>query len=193
MKNPIATIYLENERKIVIELLPAAAPNTVNSFIYAAQQGVFDQHDIQRIVPRDWIDVSYTGFNKKEGQYLIPYEAELHPEIEPLPSDLGCVCMGGYGEMGQAGCEFFFPLRPCPEHKGVYPVFGKVIEGVEELIRIKGLELEPVYLYPKFEINRPIIPQRIIKVEVELFGQEYPEPERIMTTQLPKSWERGID
>ena len=28
--NPIATIYMENGKKIVIELLPDSAPNTVN-------------------------------------------------------------------------------------------------------------------------------------------------------------------
>ena len=29
--NPIATLYMKNGKKIVIELLPEAAPNTVNS------------------------------------------------------------------------------------------------------------------------------------------------------------------
>ena len=31
--NPIATLHMANGRKIVIELLPESAPNTVNSFI----------------------------------------------------------------------------------------------------------------------------------------------------------------
>ena len=34
--NPIATLCMANGKKIVIELLPEAAPNTVNSFIFAA-------------------------------------------------------------------------------------------------------------------------------------------------------------
>lgn len=34
--NPIAVLYMKNGKKIVIELLPEAAPNTVNSFIYVA-------------------------------------------------------------------------------------------------------------------------------------------------------------
>ena len=108
-KNPVATILMENGAKIVIELLPEAAPNTVNSFLYAAKRRVFDHHAIERIVPDSWIDMSYTGFRKKEGQYLIPYESRLHPEITPPDTTFGCVAMGGYGELGQAGCEFFFP------------------------------------------------------------------------------------
>ena len=87
--NPTATLYMTNGAKITIELLPEYAPNTVNSFIYAASHKVFDQHPIERIVPGNWIDMSYTGFRKAEGQYLIPYESNLHPEISPLDSDVG--------------------------------------------------------------------------------------------------------
>ncbi|MBR6812348.1 MAG: peptidylprolyl isomerase [Oscillospiraceae bacterium] len=190
MKNPLATIHLSGGGKIVIELLPESAPNTVNSFIWAAKNGIFDNHSIQRIVPEDWIDMSYTGFNKHEGQYLIPYEAKLHPEIEPLDSHFGCVCMGGYGELGQAGCEFFFPLRDCPTHKGVYPVFGKVIEGHSELERLRDLELVPVTDYPdpNLKVNRPVVPQIMEKVELELFGQEFPDPIVITDSKLPSCW-----
>ncbi|MBA4698298.1 MAG: peptidylprolyl isomerase [Ruminococcus sp.] len=189
--NPKAVIYMDSGNKIVIELLPNVAPNTVNSFIYAVQMGVFNQHDIERIVPEDWIDVSYSGFGKKEGQYLIPYEYELHPEIEPLDSGPGCVCMGGYGKIGQSGCEFFFPLRECPEHKGIYPVFGRILQGREELERLKNLELESVtdYPYPGVKVNKPKIPQRILKVEVKLYGQGFPGPVRIQSDERPKCWD----
>ena len=34
MTNPKATLHMANGADIVIELLPEAAPNTVNSFIY---------------------------------------------------------------------------------------------------------------------------------------------------------------
>ena len=121
--NPIATLFMKNGSRIVLELLPEAAPNTVNSFLFAALHGYLDHHAIERIVPGNWVDMSYTAFGHKECQFLIPNEFELHPEIEPLESHPGVVCMGGYGEAGLASCEFFFPLRDCPEHKGVYPVF----------------------------------------------------------------------
>ena len=124
---------MANGADIVIELLPEAAPNTVNSFIYAASHGYLDHHAIERIVPGNWVDVSYTAFGHKELQYLIPNEFALNPDVTPLDSHPGCVCMGGYGEAGLASCEFFFPLRDCPDHKGTYPVFGKVISGMDEI------------------------------------------------------------
>ena len=94
--HPTATLHMANGSKIVIELLPEAAPNTVNSFIYAASRGFMDHHAIQRIVPGNWVDMTYQAFGHKECQYLIPNEFELHPEIEPLDSHPGCVCMGGW-------------------------------------------------------------------------------------------------
>lgn len=188
--NPMAVLAMENGAELILELLPQAAPNTVNSFIQAAQQQVFDRHGIERIVPKDWIDMSYSGFGKKEGQYLIPYESELHPEIPPLDSHFGCVCMGGYGKMGQAGCEFFFPLRDCPEHKGIYPVFGRVLSGEEELLRLKSVELEPVtdYPYPGIEVNRPKQPQVVTQVKLRLYGYQPEPPVTLSREELPECW-----
>lgn len=189
MRNPIATIVMENGARIRIELLPEAAPNTVSSFLFAAGGGYMDHHAIQRIVPGDWIDVSYTAFGAKECQYLIPNEFELHPEITPLDSHPGCVCMGGYGEAGNASCEFFFPLRDCPEHKGIYPVFGKVLEGMEEIYRLEKVPTVPVdFPIPGVEVNEPIEPQVIDHVELKLFGVQYPLPVRVEHPDLPVCW-----
>ena len=189
-RNPKVTLHMANGARIVMELLPEAAPNTVNSFLYAALGGYMDHHAIERIVPGNWIDVSYTAFGQEACRYLIPNEFELHPEIEPLPSHPGCVCMGGYGDAGLAGCEFFFPLRDCPEHKGTYPVFGRVLEGMEELRRLERVETVPVTDFPieGVEVNRPVEPQVIERVETELYGGTYPEPVRVEKPKLPPCW-----
>ena len=91
--NPTAALHMANGKKIIIELLPEFAPNTVNSFIYVASRGLMDHHAIQRIVPGNWVDVTYTSFGKKEAQYLIPNEFTLNPGIEPLDSHPGMVGM----------------------------------------------------------------------------------------------------
>lgn len=187
--NPKATLYMANGSRIVIELLPEAAPNTVNSFLFAAQRGYLDNHAIERIVPGNWIDMSYTAFGHKECQYLIPNEFELHPELVPLASHPGCVCMGGYGDAGLASCEFFFPLRDCPEHERIYPVFGRVLEGMDEIWRLEKVETVPVdFPIEGVEVNEPIEPQVIARVEVELYGVAYPEPIRVAEPELPVCW-----
>ena len=67
-----------------------------------------------------------------------------------MDSHPGCVCMGGYGEDGLASCEFFFPLRDCPDHKGIYPVFGKVIEGMDEIWRLEKVKTRHLDLRQRF-------------------------------------------
>lgn len=158
-RNPVATVYMADGSRIVIELLPEYAPNTVNSFINLAQKGVYDNYAIQRVIARDWIDVSYSAFGKEEARYLIPSESELHPELEALDSHLGSVCMGGYGSLGESGGEFFFPLRDIPEHKGKLPVFGTVTEGLDVIERIANVptvlvEVEDEYLSPVSQPDR---------------------------------------
>lgn len=188
--NPTATLVMKNGKRIVIELLPEAAPNTVNSFLYVASKGLMDRHAIQRIVPGNWIDISYNAFGKKEARYLIPNEFALHPELTPLDSHPGCVCMGGYGEAGLASCEFFFPLRDCPDHKGIYPVFGRVLEGMEEIYRLEKVKTIPVdFPILGVEVNEPVEPEIIDHVELELYGETYPEPVRMKEQKLPPCWE----
>ncbi|MFV0527556.1 MAG: peptidylprolyl isomerase [Lachnospiraceae bacterium] len=190
VKNPLATLCMQSGEKIVIELLYAAAPNTVCSFLWAAARGIYDRHAVERIVPGDWIDMSYTAFGREDARYLLPSEFDLHPEITPLPSHFGCVCMGGYGSLGLAGCEFFFPLRDCPEHRGIYPVFGKVIQGSEVLRRLEQVQLQPVTDYPEpgVVVNEPVLPEILEQVELELFGQSFPAPVRVTHDQRPACW-----
>ncbi len=188
--NPKATLYMANGKKIVIELLPEAAPNTVNSFIAMASKGYLDNHSIERIVPGNWVDMSYSAFHHKECQYLIPNEFALNPDVTPLDSYPGVVCMGGYGEHGLASCEFFFPLRDCPDHKGTYPVFGKVVEGMDEILRLEKIETVPVTDFPiaGIEVNRPAQPEVVERVELELYGKTYPEPVRMESDWKPACW-----
>lgn len=188
-KNPIATLYMNNGSQIVIELLPEHAPNTVCSFIFAASHGYLDHHAIQRIVPGNWIDMSYNAFGREECRFLIPNEFDLHPEITPLPSHPGCVCMGGYGEAGLASCEFFFPLRDCPDHLGIYPVFGYVREGMDELYRLEKVPTRRVpFPIEGVEVNEPLQPEILEKVTLELFGKTYPLPVRMEKQELPPCW-----
>jgi peptidyl-prolyl cis-trans isomerase B (cyclophilin B) len=135
------------------------------------------------------VDVSYTAFGKKEAQYLIPNEFQLNPQVVPLDSHPGVVCMGGYGEAGLASCEFFFPLRDCPDHKGTYPVFGRVLEGMEEIWRLEKVETVPVdFPIEGVEVNEPVEPQIIERVELELYGETYPEPVKVENPDLPVCW-----
>ena len=50
MNNPVVTIEMENGKKIVAELYPEKAPNTVNNFISLVNSGFYDGLTFHRII-----------------------------------------------------------------------------------------------------------------------------------------------
>ncbi|MDR3120512.1 MAG: peptidylprolyl isomerase [Clostridiales bacterium] len=188
-----AVFHMESGGSVAVRLLQKAAPNTVNSFLYCARQGVYDGHAIERIVPGKYVDLSYRAFSRPEAKYLIPLEYELRPELVPIGIGFGCVCMGGYGALGIAGGEVFFPLSPCPELYGLYPVFGFVTSGHEELRRIASVAVTQVTDIPGVTIYRPVVPEVIRSVTLQTRTAdgrpyEYRDPVRIKNPTLPDNW-----
>ncbi len=185
--NPIATFNMENGQKIIVELLPKIAPNTVNSFIYLAKKGCYNNHSIQRIVPGSWIDLSYSAFGKDYAKYFIENEAKIQNSKE---IHYGQMCMGGYSDNEIASGEVFFPLRDCKDLQGKYPILGNVIEGLEILKEIEKVETKPIKLEqnPDMIINEPIVPVIIRSVEIETYGIEYAEPKKVAISKMPEKW-----
>ena len=178
MKNPIAVMTLAAGEEIRMELFPEIAPNAVASFIYLAGKGIFDNYPIERIVPGWVLDMSYHAFHCSDACYFIPNDT-LSGRY--LKAEFGTVGLGGYGKPDIAGGEFFFPLTDCPAITGTYPIFGKVIEGLEVLRRLEQVETYPVPFpdLPDVKINTPVTPEYIRSVTVETFGVAYGEPTRL--------------
>lgn len=82
----------------------------MRSFLWLAKNGCYTGHSIQRIVPGYVIDASYNAFGKEMACYLIDNESTSHGFPNHLRLEPGTIAMGGYGELGIAGGEFFFPL-----------------------------------------------------------------------------------
>ena len=187
MRNPIATMVLASGGVVRMELYPEIAPHAVASFVDLARKGVFDHYPIERIVLGWVLDMSYHAFHKAEACYFIPNDVKSGKYMEAV---FGTVGLGGYGEPDIAGGEFFFPLADCPAITGKYPIFGKVIEGLEELRRLEAVETYPVPFpgEPTVKINTPASPEFIERVTVETFGEELPEPTRIPRGEKPLFW-----
>lgn len=189
-QDPIATISMEDGASIVIRLCPSEAPNTVNSFISLSNRGLFDGHAIQRIVPGYVVDVSYNAFGREACKYLIANESRSHGVANNLNMEPGVIAMGGYGEDGIAGGEFFFPLAYHEKLDGNYPAFGVILSGLEEILRWEQVPLRPVP-YPQdpgIVVNEPVSPIVIASVRVDTFGVSYPEPVKLPMVNKPPSW-----
>ena len=114
------------------------------------------------------------------------FQIELKRKVKGIP-EFGDVCLGYFSDTEIAGAEFFFPLQRVEALKGKCPVFAQVIQGAEELHRIEKVETYP-NPYEPVEINVPRNPEIMVTVEVETFGVDYPEPEKIIPEKMPENW-----
>lgn len=110
-----------------IELFATQAPNTVNSFVFLANEGFFDGAPFHRVLP-DF--VAQTGDPTASGFGGPGYR--LADEISPdLKHDgPGVVAMANSGS-NTAGSQFYITYRAVPDLDGKYTIFGKVVKGME--------------------------------------------------------------
>ncbi len=126
-KSYIATIEMENGGQIVIELLPQSAPETVNNFIFLANEGWYDGVTFHRVIPGFMAQTGDpTGLGIGDPGYSIP------DEFDPALSHdgPGVVSMANSGP-NTGGSQFFITFAPATHLDGRHAIFGRVIEGMD--------------------------------------------------------------
>jgi cyclophilin family peptidyl-prolyl cis-trans isomerase/protein-disulfide isomerase len=125
-KSYVATIQTP-KGNIVIQLFADKAPLTVNNFVFLSQQGWYDGVTFHRVITNfaaETGDPSGTGYGGPG--YFIP--DEIVPELKyDAP---GWVGMANAGP-NTNGSQFFISLGPLPQFDGKYPLFGKVVSGMD--------------------------------------------------------------
>ena len=124
------TATIETERgDIVIELFPDVAPQTVNSFVFLAQEGWFDDAPFHRVLPGFMAqggDPTGTGMGG-------PGYAFANEISDDLSFDrAGLVAMANSGP-DTNGSQFFITYGAAEHLNGGYTIFGEVLEGMDVL------------------------------------------------------------
>jgi peptidyl-prolyl cis-trans isomerase B (cyclophilin B) len=172
MSNPIVTIDTGNDVKIKIELYPDIAPNTVNNFISLVNKGFYDGTIFHRVIPGFMIQGGDpNGLGTGGPGYQIKGEFAYNGFENDLKHTRGVLSMARAMNPNSAGSQFFIMVEDAPHLDGQYAAFGKVIEGMEEADRIVSV--------PRNRMDKPNEDQKMVKVTVETFGVEYPEPEKM--------------
>ena len=125
-KQYIATLHTE-KGDIVIELAADKAPLAVNSFIFLARNGWFDNITFHRVVPgfvAQAGDPSGTGY----GTPGYAFKNEISPNLNfDAPGVVGMANAGADSN----GSQFFITYSAQPTLDGKYTVFGHVIQGMD--------------------------------------------------------------
>ncbi len=117
---------------IVIELLPKAAPITVNNFVFLAQQGYYNGVTFHRVLPGFMAQGGDpTGTGTGGPGYFIPNETSPDLTFEGP----GIVAMANSGK-DRNGSQFFITFGSQHGLDGGYTIFGRVIKGMDVVNKI---------------------------------------------------------
>lgn len=122
-----AIIVMESGEEIVIELLPKSAPETVNNFVFLAEEGWYDGVTFHRVIPGFMAQTGDpTGLGIGDPGYAI--NDEFDPELSH--DGPGVVSMANSGP-NTGGSQFFITYAPATHLDGLHAIFGRVIEGMD--------------------------------------------------------------
>lgn len=171
-QNPIVTIEMNNGDIMKAELYPEIAPNTVNNFISLVKKGYYDGIIFHRVIRGFMIqggDPEGTGVGGPG--YSIKGEFSGNGFQNDLKHTKGVLSMARTMMPDTAGSQFFIMHETSPHLDGQYAGFGKVIEGEDVIDKIASVATD--------YMDKPLEEQKMKKVTVETFGEDYPEPETI--------------
>ncbi|MGB9561255.1 MAG: peptidylprolyl isomerase [bacterium] len=122
-----------------IELFPNVAPKTVKNFLDLTNKGFYNGLTFHRVIKGFVIQ---GGDPKGDGTggpgYTIP------AEFSNLKHETGTVAMARRpNDINSAGSQFYICLAPQPALDGQYTIFGKVVSGLDVVMRIGDVPTGP--------------------------------------------------
>ena len=167
MENPIMTLTMADGGKIVCELYPDKAPQSVRNMISLANKGFYDGLIFHRVISGFMIQ---GGCPKGTGiggpGYHIKGEFAMNGVNNPLKHTYGVLSMARSMMPDSAGSQFFIMTSDSPHLDGQYAAFGKVLEGMDVADAIVSVKRDMR--------DKPLEPQVMKSIRVETFGQTYP-------------------
>ena len=172
MSNPIVTIEMENGKKIVAELYPDIAPQSVRNFISLANAGFYNGLIFHRCIYGFMIQGGCPDGTGMGGPgYCIKGEFAANGFQNDLLHTRGVLSMARTADPNSAGSQFFIMTDDAPHLDNEYASFGMVIEGLDVVDAIVNTKRD--------WHDRPRETQRMKTVTVDTQGVEYDEPEKV--------------
>jgi len=139
----MVVIEMENVKKIKIELYPEIAPITVANFEKLVNQGFYNGLIFHRVIPGFMIQGGCPEGTGMGGPgWNIKGEFSSNGVKNDLKHTRGVISMARSMRPDSAGSQFFIMHEDAPHLDGQYAAFGKVVEGIEVVDEIAGVETD---------------------------------------------------
>ena len=130
---------------VKIELFSDVAPKHVERIKKLANDGLYDGVVFHRVIDGFMAQTGDVKFGNSSSENFDLRRAgmggsdlpDLPAEFNDLPHDRGTVSMARSSDPNSANSQFFICFKPAPFLDKQYTVFGKVLEGMEFVDKIK--------------------------------------------------------
>ena len=172
MANPIVTFEMQDGGKIVAELYPDIAPQSVRNFIALANAGYYDGLIFHRVIPGFMIQGGCPEGSGMGGPgYCIKGEFFFNGFKNDLRHKRGVLSMARSSSPNSAGSQFFIMHADSKHLDGQYAAFGKVTNGLEVIDAIASVKTD--------RNDRPQVEQKIASITVERNGAALAELKKL--------------
>ena len=161
--------FTTSEGEFVVELYPDKAPATVTNFLKYVDDSYYDSTIFHRVIRNFMIQGGgFTpDFRRKPTRAPILNEAD-----NGLKNERGTIAMARTFEPHSATAQFFINVRdnpdldhssPTPRGWG-YAVFGRVVEGMDVVDRIRDIPTGSAGPFPSDVPRRTVVIKRVTRV-----------------------------
>ena len=129
---------------VKIELFPENAPNHVNRIKELANSGKYDNVVFHRVIDGFMAQTGDVQFgNSSDSNFNLQRAGmggsdlpDLKAEFNDIPHERGTLSMARSSDPNSANSQFFICFEAAPHLDRQYTVFGKVLEGMENIDKI---------------------------------------------------------
>ncbi len=164
--HPQATILMENNKKIVIELYPEYAPQTVANFVKLSKEGFYDGLTFHRVIEGFMAqggDPNGDGTGGS-GKYILGEFEANNIDTNTLKHERGTISMARSNDPNSASSQFFICYDDVSFLDGQYAAFGKVKSGMDVVDSFAESEMT---VNSMGELASPAEPIRIKKITIK--------------------------
>ena len=130
---------------VKIELFSDVAPKHVERIKFLADKGLYDNVVFHRVIDGfmaqtgdvEFGNSSSDSFNIRKAGTGSSDLPDLKAEFSDIPHEKGTLSMARSSDPNSANSQFFICFKAAPHLDRDYSVFGKVIEGIEYVEKIK--------------------------------------------------------
>jgi cyclophilin family peptidyl-prolyl cis-trans isomerase len=165
----VEVVLATSEGEIVLELYPAEAPVTVRNFLRYVDEGYYAGTVFHRVVQNEGFGVIQGGGFTKKMDRKPPLFGPIENEADnDLSNVVGTIAMARTTDPDSATSQFFINTRDnsmldAQKDNPGYAVFGKVIEGMDVVQKIAGVETHSIGQGARQMRDVPVDPPMIVK------------------------------